>query len=40
MIIIIPLIRLYTIKVSKGSGIKIENTSDKKKLNPTSKPLK
>ena len=39
-IIIMPLIRLNTIKVSKGSGVKIENKSDKKKLIPTSKPIK
>ena len=40
MIIIMPHIRLNTNKVSKGSGIKIENISDKKKLIPTNKPIK
>lgn len=38
MSIMIPLTMLNTIKTSKGSGIKSEKTSDKKKLNPTSKP--
>ncbi len=38
IIIIKPLIRLNTINVSKGSGIKIENKSDRKKLIPTNMP--
>lgn len=40
MKIIDPLTKPNAVKASKGSGIKIENRSDKKKLNPTNKPIK